>query len=146
MSTPIDHAIQPYLFFGGRCEEALKFYQTAADAKIDAIMYFNQSPTPMPEGCVQPGFEDKVMHARFSIQGAVILASDGVGPSTGFNGFSLALSVPNADEARKVFDALSAGGQVNMPLSETFFSPCYGMLTDQFGLQWMVIVPVPMPC
>lgn len=132
--------IQPYLFFGGRCEEALAFYTKALGAKTDALMRFNESPEPAPPGMVKPGFENKVMHAQFTIGGNTIMASDGCGPGPGFSGFSLSLALPTVAEVDRAFAALSEGGKVGMPLSKTFWSPRFGMLTDKFGIGWMVSV------
>jgi PhnB protein len=138
MKTPI---IQPYLFFGGRCEEALEFYRTAIGAKVDMIMHFKDSPEPTPPGMLAPGFENKVMHASFHVGETLVMASDGGCPEDGnFHGFTLSLTVPNAADATAAFAALAAGGQVKMPLTKTFWSPCFGMLTDRFGLGWMVTV------
>lgn len=135
MKTPI---IEPYLFFGGRCEEALEFYGKALGAKVEMLMRFKESPEPPQPGMVPPGFEDKVMHASFRIGDCVVMASDGCGESKGFEGFSLSLNVASEGEARKAFGALSDGGQVTLPLGKTFWSPCFGMLTDRFGIGWMV--------
>lgn len=132
--------IQPYLFFGGRCEEALAFYREALDAQVEMTMRFNESPDPVPEGMLKPGFENKIMHAAFRVGDTTILASDGCDDAASFNGFSLAISLPTEDEAQRAFRMLAEGGQVTMPLTKTFWSPCYGMLTDKFGIGWMVMV------
>jgi PhnB protein len=130
--------IQPYLFFGGRCEEALAFYTHAIGAKLDMLMRFNESPKPLPPGVLQPGFESKVMHASFRIGGSTVMASDGCAAGSTFNGFSLSLAVATEAEADRAFAALAEGGQVTMPLGQTFWSPRYGMLIDRFGISWMV--------
>ena len=137
MNNPV---IQPYLMFGGRCEEALDFYRTALGAQIDMLMRFQESPDPPPPGMLPPGFENKIMHASFRIAGNVLMASDGceVGPQ--FKGFSLSISVATEAEADRYFTALSDGGQVQVPLAKTFWSPKFGMLTDRFGISWMVNV------
>ena len=132
--------IQPYLFFGGRCEEALKFYGTALGAQVDFLMRYKESPEPLPPGRLAPGYEDKVMHATFRIAGNTLMASDGCGDAPSFTGFSLSLAVPTEAEANRAFTALADGGKVNMPLTKTFWSPRFGMLTDRFGLGWMVSV------
>lgn len=132
--------ITPYLFFAGKCEEALSYYEKALGAKIEMMMRFNESPVPPPPGALQEGFENKVMHATFTIAGASILASDGDCDKTKFEGFRLALTVPTDAEAHRLFDGLAAGGRVQLPLCKTFFSPCYGMVTDKFGVGWMVMV------
>jgi PhnB protein len=139
-STSAKTLIQPYLFFGGRCDEALAFYGKALGARTDMLMRFSESPEPAPPGMVKPGFEKKVMHAQFTIGGNVIMASDGCGPTPGFSGFSLSLALPTVAEVDRAFAALSEGGQVGMPLSKTFWSPRFGMLTDKFGIGWMVSV------
>jgi PhnB protein len=135
--------VQPYLFFGGRCDEALEFYGNALGAQVDFIMRYNECPEPMPPGRIPPGFEKKVMHATFHIGGTTLMASDGCEASAKFEGFSLSLSVPAEAEAKRAFDALATGGRVEMPLGKTFWSPCFGMLTDRFGIGWMVSVATP---
>ena len=137
--------VQPYLFFGGRCEEALEFYRTALGAKVDMLMHYKESPEPPPPGMLAPGFENKVMHTTFHIGGTTLMASDGCGEAPNFAGFSLALAVPTEAEADRAFAALAAGGQVKMPLTKTFWSPCFGMLTDRFGIGWMVSVAAEHP-
>jgi PhnB protein len=132
--------VQPYLFFGGRCEEALEFYRTALGAHVDFLMHYKESPEPQPPGRLPPGFENKVMHATLRIGGTTLAASDGCEEGPRFAGFSLALAVPTEAEAKRAFAALADGGQVKMPLTRTFWSPCFGMLTDRFGLGWMVSV------
>jgi PhnB protein len=132
--------ITPYLTFGGRCEEALEFYREALGAEVEMLMRFNESPEPAPPGMLQAGFEKKVMHASFRVRGAPLMASDGCDDRSKFDGFRLSLAVPTEAEARRAFDALAAGGSVQMLLSKTFWSPCFGMLTDRFGLGWMVTV------
>ena len=134
-------AVQPYLFFAGRCDEALALYRSAIGIEVDMLMRFSDSPEPMPPGVLQPGFEQKVMHAAFRIGESTILASDGCDDKSRFSGFSLAVYVKDAAEADRVFGALGAGGTVQMPLAKTFWSPRYGMLTDRFGVSWMVMVP-----
>ncbi len=131
--------VQPYLFFGGRCEEALKFYGATLGAQVDFLMRYKESPDPMPAGMLPPGFEDKVMHTTFRIAGNVLMASDGCHEGAKFDGFSLSLApVPTEAEVKRAFAALADGGTVKMPLTKTFWSPCFGMLTDRFGLGWMI--------
>ena len=137
MTHPV---IQPYLMFGGRCEEALEFYRTALGAQIDMLMRFQESPDPPPPGMLPAGFENKIMHASFRIAGNVLMASDGCEVGSQFKGFSLSISVTTEAEAERYFAALSDGGQVQMPLAKTFWSPKFGMLTDRFGISWMVNV------
>lgn len=134
-------SIQPYLFFSGRCEEALDFYSKHLGAKVDMMMRFNESPDPTPPEMLQPGFEKKIMHASFHIGSSALMASDGCDDKSKFDGFRLALSVATEAEANKAFSALANGGSVMMPLTKTFWSPCFGMVTDKFGIGWMVSVP-----
>jgi len=133
--------VQPYLFFGGRCEEALEFYRNAIGAQVELLMRHKDSPEASPPGMLPPGFEDKVMHASFRVGETLLMASDGCGPGGTFSGFSLSITLPTAGEAERVFAQLSEGGEVQMPLNKTFWSPCFGMLTDRFGIGWMVTVP-----
>ena len=132
--------VQAYLFFGGRCEEALEFYGTALGAKVEMLMRHDESPEPPPPGMLAPGFEKKIMHAAFRVGETLLMASDGCGgPDEGkFDGFSLSLVVRSEAEADEKFAALSEGGTVRMPLCKTFWSPKFGMLTDRFGLGWMI--------
>ncbi len=134
--------VQPYLFFNGTCEQALEFYRQALGAEILFMMRFKESPEPPPPGMVQPGTENNIMHASLRIGETVLMASDGCSTQkTSFQGFSLSLSVSDEAEAKRAFEALSAGGQVRMPLTKTFWSPCFGMVLDRFGIAWMVTVP-----
>ncbi len=131
--------IQPYLFFDGRCEEAVAFYQAALGARLEMLMRYRDSPDPLPPGMVPPERIDQVMHAGLRIGDAVLMASDDCSGNTQhFGGFSLSLSVPDAATADRVFSALADGGQVVMPLGKTFWSPRFGMVTDRFGVGWMV--------
>lgn len=132
--------LQPYLFFGGRCDEALEFYRTALGANVEFLMRYKESPEPPPPGMLPAGFENKVMHATFHIGKNTLMASDGCGDAINFNGFSLSLAVPTEAEAKQAFASLSDGGKVGMPLGKTFWSPCFGMVTDRFGLGWMISV------
>jgi len=134
MKTPY---VQPYLFFGGRCEEALAFYGATLGAKVDMLMHYHESPEPMPSGMLAPGFENKVMHVTFRIGETILMASDGCHEGGSFSGFSLALAVPAA-ETDGVFAGLAEGGSITMPLAKTFWSPRFGMLTDRFGVGWMI--------
>ncbi|MBY0586734.1 VOC family protein [bacterium] len=133
--------ITPYLFFGGRCEEALAFYAQALGAEVDMLMRFSDSPDPHPEGMLPAGFEKKVMHVTFKVHGVTLMASDGSSPGTNFAGFSLALSLGNEAEVQQAFSALVDGGTVIMPVGPTFWSNCFGMLTDRFGITWMISIP-----
>ena len=132
--------VQPYLFFDGRCEEALEFYRSTLGAEVTMLMRFKENPEPMPPDMYPPGSDDKVLHASFTIGETTLMASDGMNKgSPVFQGFSLSLSVPSDAEAQRLFTALSAGGKVQMPLGKTFYASSFGMVADRFGVSWMVI-------
>jgi PhnB protein len=133
--------VQPYLFFEGRCEEAMEFYRQALDAQVEMLMRFRDSPEPPPPGPVAPGSEDKVMHASFRVGDSTLMASDGgCSGRSGFQGISLSLNLADVAEAERRFAALADGGEVQMPLGATFWSPAFGMVVDRFGVSWMVNV------
>ncbi|HEX3130279.1 MAG TPA: VOC family protein [Thermoanaerobaculia bacterium] len=130
--------IQPYLFFEGRCEEAIEYYRQVLGAEVVMMMRYKDSPEKNDEMC-PPGSEDKVMHATFRVGETEVMASDGmVSGNPRFQGISLSLTVPDEATANRCFAALSDGGQVQMPLTKTFFSPSFGMVADRFGVSWMV--------
>jgi len=132
--------IQPYLFFDGRAEEAIDFYRRALGAEVTIMMRFKEMPDPQP-GSIPPGAEDKVMHASLRIGETMVLASDGhCQGQASFQGFALSLTAADDAEAKRLFAALSDGGQVQMPLGKTFFSSQFGMVADRFGVSWMVYV------
>ena len=131
-------AVTPYLFFNGRCDEAVSFYKKTLGAEEVMLMRFKQAPD---QNMVPPDGGEKIMHARLKIGGTVVYLSDGMcSGQQSFEGFSLSLTVPDATEAQRRFDALADGGQVRMPLDKTFFSPRFGMLTDKFGVGWILLV------
>lgn len=133
--------VQPYLFFEGRCEEAIEFYKAALGAKVEMMMRFRENPDPQPGMCA-PGSENKIMHAAFHVGDSLVMASDGMaGGKPEFKGFSLSVNAKDEAHADRLFDALGQGGKVTLPLGRTFFSPRFGMVTDKFGVGWMVIVP-----
>ncbi len=133
--------VQPYLFFDGRCEQALDFYRGALGAEVTMLMRYQDAPDPPPPGMVAPGSESKVMHASFRIGETTVMASDGrCQGQPEFRGFSLSLTAADEAEADRTFAALAEGGQVQMPLGKTFFSPRFGMVADRFSVSWMVIV------
>ena len=133
--------VQSYLFFDGRCEEAIEFYKSALGIKVEMLMRYKDSPEPPQPGMCPPGSEDKVMHASFRVGDTLVMASDGMAKGKPeFKGFSLSLDAATEAEADRLFAALGMGGQVQMPLAKTFFSPRFGMVADRFGVSWMVIV------
>lgn len=136
-SIPPQPTIQPYLYFDGRCEEALQFYQAALGAEVLVKMRFDQSPEPSPGPTIP---DDKIMHAQFRVGDSLVMASDGYcWGKPAFEGFALTFTAKDAAEVDRVFAALADGGQVKMPLDRTFFSPRFGMVTDRFGISWTVL-------
>ncbi|MCC2663206.1 MAG: hypothetical protein K0S35_1128 [Geminicoccaceae bacterium] len=130
--------VQPYLFFDGRCEEAVEFYKGALGAEVTMLMRFKDNPEPQAN---PTGAEDKVMHTSFRIGDTTVMASDGrCQGRPSFQGFALSLTAPNDAEAERLFAALAEGGQVQMPLAKTFFSSRFGMVADRFGVPWMIVV------
>jgi PhnB protein len=140
----IPMTVQSYLFFDGRCDEALAFYRKALGAAVTRLMRFKDGPKPDgSQNCppMDPANLDKVMHAEFRVGDTTILASDGrCEGKPSFQGFSLTVTVSDEQKAEKLFAALGEGGQVQMPLTKTFFSPRFGMVADRFGVSWMVLV------
>ncbi len=142
--NPAITIVQPYLYFHGRSEEAIEFYKQTLGARLEMLMRFSDSPEPCDPKFVPPGTEHKVMHAQFVVGGTTIMVSDGgcgEGTESKFQGFALSLSVKTPADAERTFSALLDGGQVLMPLTQTFFSPKFGMVQDRFGVAWLVIVP-----
>lgn len=140
-------AIEPYLFFAGRCEEAIEFYEATLGAKREMLMRFEEAPESPPEGVLAPNWANKVMHSSMIIGESRIMLSDGCGADEdSFAGFSLSVAPDDEAEAHQIFNALADGGKVECPLAKTFWSPCYGMLTDKFGIGWMVSVPAEISC
>lgn len=130
--------VQPYLFFEGRCEEALTFYGRVLGAEVTMMMRFKDSPE---SGMCTPADKNKVMHASVRIGDTTVMASDGsCEEAATFQGFSLSLTVPDVAQAEQVFSALGEGGKVQQPLIQTFFSPRFGMVEDRFGVSWMIVV------
>ena len=133
--------LTPYVFFDGRCEEALAFYRKTLGAEVEMLLRVKEIPEPPPPGMLPPGSGEKVTHGRVRIGESTLLVSDGrCQGRPSFQGFALTLTLPAPAEAERVFAALSDGGKVDMPLGRTFFSPCFGTLTDRFGVSWMVYV------
>jgi PhnB protein len=142
MSTSVSSpVVQVYLNFAGRCEEAIEFYKTALDAKVEMILRFKDAPADSQ--C--PGADgDKVMHSGFRIGNTLVMASDCAGgDKPKFEGFSLAISVTSEADADRLFAALSEGGKVEMPLDKTFWSPRFGVVSDKFGVSWMIDTTAP---
>ena len=136
--------IEPYLFFDGRCEEAIETYRRVLGAEVTLLMRYRESPEPPPPGAVPPGWDDKVMHAALRIGDDALMMSDGKsagGPQP--NGFALSIGVDDDAQAKRLFDGLAEGGQVVMPLGKTFFAPSFGMATDRYGVLWMVVQQAP---
>lgn len=135
--------VQPYLFFDGRCDEAIEFYRTALGAEVLMLMRFKDAPESAPsEGCAGPmPAGDKVMHSALRIGETTVMASDGrCQGQPKFEGFSLSLAPRDEAEADRLFAALADGGQVQMPLTTTFFASRFGMVADKFGVSWMIVV------
>ena len=134
--------VQPYLFFDGRCEEALDFYKRVLGAKVEMLMRFKEAPD---QSMVRAGSENKVMHSTVKIGDTTVMASDGhCNGKPSFEGFSLSVDAASDAEAKRIFTALAEGGQVRMPMDKTFFASSFGMCADKFGVGWMVIKPLPM--
>jgi PhnB protein len=133
--------VTPYLFFDGRCEEAIEFYRTKLGAEVTMLTRFEDAPEPHQPGMIPPGGENKVMHASLRIGDSAVLASDGrCQGKPEFKGFALSLTAASDADAERLFAALGDGGQVQMPLTKTFFSSGFGMVADRFGVSWMVYV------
>ena len=131
--------VQAYITFDGRCEEALEFYKKSIDAEVTSLMRWKESQDKDMKG--PPGYEEKVMNAAFRIGETELMADDGMGDkTTEFKGMTLAIEVADDAEAKRVFTALGEGGNVSMPLAKTFWTSSFGMLTDKFGVPWMVNV------
>jgi PhnB protein len=138
--------VQPYLYFNGRCDEAIDLYKRVFNAKVEFLMRFSEAPEGACGGAPLPDdWGNKVMHSSIQIGETTVMLSDGMGSEPArFDGISLTVLAADVAEAERLFAALGVGGQVQMPLGETFFSPRFGMVADKFGVSWMVIVPKPM--
>ncbi len=127
----------PYLFFDGRAQEAIEFYQQTLGAKVEMMMRFKDNPSPEHN---PPGSGNKVMHSCLTIGNGPVMVSDGnCAGKPSFQGFSLSYDAKDETDAKRRFEALAQGGQVQMPLGETFFAKAFGMVADRFGVSWMVI-------
>ena len=131
--------VNPYLHYNGNCEAAFKYYEKALGAKIEMMMTHESAPPDMP---TPPDWKKKIMHARISLDGEVLMGSDA--PPGHFHqpqGFSVSLTIDDPAEAERKFKALSEGGSVNMAFAKTFFAKGFGMCVDKFGIPWMVMSP-----
>ncbi len=134
--------VQAYVSFDGRCEEALEFYKKSIGAEVTFLMRWKESPDAAMKP--PPGFEEKIMNAAFRIGETQLMADDGMGAKEAeFKGMTLAIAVADDAEAKRVFAALGEGGNITMPLMKTFWTSSFGMLTDKFGVPWMVNVEAP---
>ncbi len=133
---------QPYLFFRGRCAEAIDYYKQTLGAEEVVVMRFKDAPEKPSAGKMPEGMDDRIMHAGLRIAGAELMMSDGMrsGP-TDFGCVGVSLSVSSEAEVKRVVNALAKDGKVEMPPTKTFFSPCFGGVVDKFGVNWMVLVP-----
>lgn len=140
-------SITPYLNLDGRAAEAMEFYKQAAGAEVVAVMKFSDAPGgSCAEGNFPESMADKVMHAEIKVGGSSLFLSDCNGTGNpSFKGISLALAVDGDAEAGKKFKALAAGGAVKMEMAPTFFASSFGTLVDKFGVEWMVLAPIPVP-
>lgn len=140
--------VQSYLFFEGRCEEALQFYAEALGARTKMLMRFKDNPDPQPaggDGCAgNAASGDKVLHAEFTLGETTLMASDGMASGKPeFKGVGQSITTASDAETKRLFDALADGGQIQLPLARTFFSSAFGMVSDRFGVTWMVITEMP---
>ena len=134
--------VQAYVSFSGRCEEALEFYKKSIGAEVTGLLRWKDSPDADMKG--PPGYEEKIMNATFRIGETDLMADDGMGENTAeFKGMTLVIEVADDAEAKRVFTALGEGGSVTMPLMKTFWTSSFGMLSDKFGVPWMVNVAAP---
>ena len=132
--------VNPYLFYNGNCEAALKFYQKVLNAEIEAILPYENGGEGMQ---IPPGWEKKIMHAKITVDGEVMMASDAYpGHFQQPQGFAVSLQVEEPADAERRFKALAEGGNITMPFAKTFFSKGFGMCVDQFGIPWMVNCPM----
>jgi PhnB protein len=133
--------IEPYLFYNGRCDEAIAFYGAVLGAETTYLARYRDAPEGGTDARLPPGFENKVMHANLRIGDATIMVSDGnVDTGPNFQGFALTHNLPDEATMRATFAVLAEGGSVIMPPMRTFWSPCFGMLNDRFGVCWMLMV------
>ncbi len=129
--------VNPYLFFDGNCREAFAFYAQCLGIEVKAML--TSADTPLCDS-MPAGMRDKIMHACIDLGDSLLMGSDWMSadPFQQPTGFRVNISTPSTAEAKRLFESLSAGGQVHMPLEKTFFAPAFGMLKDKFGVPWMV--------
>ena len=132
--------VEPYLFFAGKCEAALNYYREHLGAEIGMIMRYKDNPEP-PMCPLPDNWDDKIMHASFTIGASRLMGSDGMKTEMPADGHCMSLTLPDEAEAKRVFAALADGGDAFMPIGKTFWSPCFGMVSDRFGIHWMITVP-----
>ena len=133
--------IQPYLFFRGRCEEAIAYYEKTLGARVEMMMRFKENPDQPGPNKIPAEMAERIMHASVVINGSPIMMSDGMrSGALDFDCMSLSLSVANEAEAERIFNALAVEGKVQMPLQKTFFAPSFGAVADKFGVAWMILV------
>ncbi|CAP43276.1 VOC family protein [Bordetella petrii] len=126
-----------YLTFDGNCAEAMRFYERTLTGRIEAMLTYAEAPDG---GGAPPEMRDRIMHARLSLDGQTLMASDAAGhqPYQGQQGVSLALVFPTVSDATRIFNALAEGGTVTMPLQKTFWAEAFGALTDRYGTSWLI--------
>lgn len=129
-------SVSPYLHFAGNCAEALAFYEANLGATVEFRMNFNEAPEAPP---VPPGWDEKICHASFTILGSRLMGSD-ISPDFYRKpaGLRVTLNIDAPDTAKTWFDALAAGGHIDMPLQKTFWASAFGMVTDRFAIPWMI--------
>lgn len=130
--------VNPYLTFNGTCEAAFNFYKSVFGGDFPYIGRFKDMPGDVPEAA-----KELIMHVSLPISKETILmgsdSSEAFGQTTTIgNNFSVSINAESEDEARKLFEGLSAGGKITMPLDKTFWGAFFGMFTDKFGINWMV--------
>ncbi len=131
--------VTPYIAFSGTCREAVEFYKKALSAEVLFSQTFGESPM------ASMGAADKIMHCSIKVGSSVIMMCDDPRPdaAAGVGNISLALGLNDPKEAKQLFDNLAEGGSVSMPLEKTFWAEAFGMLTDKFGVRWMVNAEAP---
>lgn len=141
--------VQTYLYFDGKCDEALAFYRDTVGAEILQLMRYRDMPLqPGSDTCVEqsmpPGCEDKVLHCSFRIGATELMASDGFcAGKPVFEGFALSLVLKDKDTVERTFARLAEGGEVRVPVDKTFFSPAFGLVVDRYGILWNVLAVPP---